>query len=83
MAFLGKSYGEWYKVEVPVFLPITYDGFDDKEEVFDHKIVPETNDINNYYNVINSDKDSKEGETLLDQQIDEEAEVEQRKFIDS
>ena len=40
VTFLGKSYGEWNKVEVPAFFLMSYEG-SNEEEVYDYEMVPE------------------------------------------
>ena len=41
MTFLVKSYGEWENVEVPLFVPISCVGSNNKQEIYDHEMVQE------------------------------------------
>ena len=69
--FLCKSYGEWDKVEVSTFVPISHEGSDEEGEVSEYEMVPENNYINNGYNVVSNDVNSKEEEHFFDQELDE------------
>ena len=62
--FLQKSYGEYNKVEKPVFVTMTYEGSDDEEEL---KTVPIFNSNYHYYYVVgDSDSDDENEENFFD-----------------
>ena len=81
MTFMGNSYGKWNKVEEPAFVPISYGGSCDEEEVVDHEMVLGYNNVNLEYNEVSDDLDSKEKENLYDQRINEELEETPKKIL--
>ena len=58
MTFLQKSYGEYSKVEKPVLVRVSYEGWDDEEELETVPIIGENNNNNNNNLVSDSDSDN-------------------------